>query len=69
VIVKDDRDDAENGICENCEKEKDVRPVEAFGWLGESRGFHLICYDCFGARITWRPTGKHKRLMVSPVRI
>jgi len=67
VLVDDDRTHASTGKCENCERDGVlVRPVEAFGWLGESRGYHRICFDCFKPRVTWRPRGEHAKTYHSP---
>lgn len=42
------------GVCENCLQEKPARRVEAFGMVRESRGWYILCFDCFGPQMWWR---------------
>jgi len=67
IIVDDDRKSASLGVCENCQRDDVlVRHVESVGWSGESRGFYSICFECFGARLTWR-LRESGRMYMSPV--
>ena len=65
-----DLEDAQNGICENCERETKVRRVEAYSMFAmasreSSRGFYNLCYKCFGPRIIWSKGGKEYRSPIS----
>lgn len=54
LVLDDDRNHASPGTCENCGRSDVlVRPVQAVGWMGEPRGYHRICFECFAPRITW----------------
>ena len=62
-----DLEQGRKGICENCKKETWVRRVESFDVMhGQSRGFHDLCYKCFGPRILWM---KGRMKMKSPLGI
>lgn len=56
IIVKTESPETSGeGVCANCGELKPVRPVEERGWIArESRGWHKICYDCFGPRVFWK---------------
>jgi len=52
------------GTCANCHKENvKIRRVEEFSMFARasresSRGFHDICFECFGPRVKFRSRGK-----------
>ena len=53
-----DLENAQKGICENCNNETWVRRIEATDVMhGKSRGFYNICFKCFGPQILWRKGG------------
>lgn len=69
AIIDDDRKHAQLGHCANCDRDDIlVRPVEAIGHHGQSRGWYKACFDCFKPRITWRPRGEHSHSYVSPAK-
>ena len=69
IIIKQESPETSGvGTCANCGKLVPVRPVEELGFIArESRGWHQICYDCFGPRIFWK-RGEMGQTYESPVR-
>ena len=67
VIKREDPDACGVGTCANCGEKKPVRPVEEFGWIArESRGWHQICFDCWGPHVFWKK-GEAGQQYVSPI--
>lgn len=55
MIIVSDETHGEYRInkCENCGKMKPARWIPTCGIVGESRGSHMICFDCFGPVVIW----------------
>ncbi len=67
IIKQENPKDCGVGTCANCGEQRPVRPVEEMGWIArESRGWHQICFDCFGPHVFWQLGEAGKRYM-SPI--